>query len=185
MIANKIVSPVPILGFAAYSGTGKTTLLTKVIPILKEKNVRLGIIKHAHHDFDIDHPGKDSYKLRKSGADKMLVASSKRWALMVENGTQNEEPDLQSLIKHIEPGSLDLILVEGFKRENFPKIELHRSEYNKDYIYRQDESIIAIATDGPLPTSDDRRPITQLDINKPSDIAAFICDNFLSSSTCL
>ena len=176
-----IVSPVPILGFAAYSGTGKTTLLAKVIPLLKEKNIRLGIIKHAHHDFDIDQPGKDSYKLRKSGADKMLIASSKRWALMVENDPHTAEPDLQTLIGKIDPDSLDLILVEGFKHESFPKIELHRSEYNSDFIYPDDESVIAIATDKPLPTSGDNRPIKQLDINNPSDIAAFICDNFLTS----
>ena len=180
MTNTNIVSPVPVLGFAAYSGTGKTTLLTKIIPLLKEKNVRLGIIKHAHHDFDIDHPGKDSYELRKAGAEKMLIASSKRWALMVENNGHTAEPGLQTLIDHIDPESLDLILVEGFKHESFPKIELHRTEYNKDFIYPNDESIIAIATDKPLQISSESRPIKQLDINNSSDIAAFICDNFLN-----
>ena len=173
--------PVPILGFAAYSGTGKTTLLTKIIPLLKEKNIRLGILKHAHHDFDIDQPGKDSYELRKSGANMMLIASRKRWALMVENETSLPEPSLQTLIGQMDTSSLDLILVEGFKHESIPKIELHRHELNKDYMYPNDNSIIAFATDTPLSNIDSDRDIYQLDINNPSHIVSFICDNFLST----
>jgi len=174
-----INTPVPILGFAAYSGTGKTTLLTKIIPLLKDKKIRLAVIKHAHHNFDVDHPGKDSFQLRKSGADMMLIASSKRWALMVENDINEAEPSLASLVERLDTSSLDLILVEGFKHESFPKIELHRTAYNKDYLYPEDVSIIAVATDGPLNLTNDDRKITQLDINNPSHIVAFICDNFL------
>lgn len=171
-------STVPVLGFAAYSGTGKTTLLKQLIPLLKERNIRLGIIKHAHHNFDIDHPGKDSYELRKSGADTMLIASRKRWALMVENESDNTDPSLLSLIEEINSTSLDLILVEGFKHEFFPKIELRRAELNKDLLFPEDTSIIAIATDTPLPNNEGLRDIKQLDINSPEQIASFICDNF-------
>ena len=178
----KIISPVPILGFVAYSGTGKTTLLTKIIPLLKAENIRLGIIKHAHHGFDIDHPGKDSYKLRKSGADRMLIASRKRWALMVENSTNEPEPSLQVLIDQIDANSLDLILVEGFKHESYPKIELHRIEFNKDYLYPDDPSIIAIATDADLESTNQKHTLTQLDINNPSLIVKYICDNFLNNT---
>ena len=176
---KSIESSTPILGFAAYSGTGKTTLLTAIIPLLKNNNIRLGIIKHAHHEFDIDQPGKDSYKLRKAGADRMLIASSKRWALMVENESDNPEPSLQTLLDELNATSLDLILVEGFKHENYPKVELHRSALNKEFMYPNDDSIIAVASDTALGND---IPIKQLDINNPSQIAAFICDNFLKSS---
>ena len=174
-----IESPTPILGFAAYSGTGKTTLLTKIIPLLKDRNIRLGIIKHAHHEFDIDQPGKDSYKLRKAGAERMLIASSKRWALMVENEANDPEPSLQALIDELNAKSLDLILVEGFKHENYPKIELHRSDLNKEFMHPNDSSILAVATDT---DQGDNIPIRQLDINSPSQIVTFICDNFLKPS---
>lgn len=176
-----IISPVPILGFAAYSGTGKTTLLIKLIPLLKAKNIRLGIIKHAHHTFDIDQPGKDSYKLRKSGADIMLISSRNRWALMVENVSSTPEPSLQELIKQVDTSTLDLILVEGFKHERFPKIELHRKALNKEFMYPNDKSIVAIATDIPLPKTDIDRDIILLDINNPSHIVTFICDNLLNT----
>lgn len=175
---SEIKSSVPVLGFAAYSGTGKTTLLKQIIPLLKQKGLRVGIIKHAHHNFDIDHPGKDSYELRKSGADTMLIASSKRWALMVENENDDSDPSLLSLIEQIDTDSVDLILVEGFKHEFFPKIELRREQLNKDFLYPEDASIIAIATDSPLTGNRKYRDINQLDINSPEQIATFICDNF-------
>lgn len=169
---------IPVLGFAAYSGTGKTTLLKKVIPLLKERNIRLAIIKHAHHNFDIDHPGKDSYELRKSGADQMLIASRKRWALMVENSGNDEDPSLLSLLEKLDLQALDLILVEGFKHEYFPKIELHRAALNKALLFPDDSSIIAIATDEQLSETARFREITQLDINKPEQIASFIYNQF-------
>ena len=180
---NSLETTTPVLGFAAYSGTGKTTLLTKIIPLLKQRNVRLGIIKHAHHNFDIDHPGKDSYQLRKSGAERMLIASKKRWALMVENDQDDQDPSLLSLIQKIDCTELDLILVEGFKHEFFPKIELRRAELKKDLLFPQDLSIIAIATDQPLASKENLREIKQLDINSPEQIATYICDNFLDKKS--
>lgn len=172
---------IPILGFAAYSGTGKTTLLKQLIPQLKNRGIHLGVIKHAHHNFDIDHPGKDSYELRKSGAEQMLIASRKRWALIVEEEHNDEDPTLLSLIEKMDISCLDIILVEGFKNEFFPKIELRRAELSKDLLFPNDASIIAIATDNPLENTDNLRDIKQLDINNPEQIVTFICDNFLNN----
>ena len=134
-----------IIGFCAYSGTGKTTLLKQLIPRLKQKGLRIGVIKHAHHSFDTDQPGKDSYELRKSGAKQMLISSNKRWALITEHFAGESEPGLNDLLKELDLDKLDLVLVEGFKSENFPKIELHRSVLGKDFIYPAD--VIAFASD--------------------------------------
>ena len=173
---GKITTEIPIIGFAAYSGSGKTTLLTAVIPLLKQRGFRIGMIKHAHHQFDIDHPGKDSYELRKAGADQLLIASKKRWALMVENPINDADLSLQNLVKQLDEDSIDIILVEGFKAEAIPKIELHRGDINTNLICQADKNIIAIATDRPLDIADD---ITQLDINKPGQVAEFIIKHFL------
>lgn len=160
----------PILGFVAYSGTGKTTLLKKLIPLLKQKNIRIGMIKHAHHDFDIDKPGKDSYELRKAGADQMLVASKQRWALMVETPGQ-DETQLDGLLQQLDTAKLDLVLIEGFKHVDYPKIECHRALQGHDLMCLKDNSIIAFATDK-ASVSDIEIP--QLNLNKPEDIAKFI-----------
>lgn len=150
---------IPVLGFCAYSGTGKTTLLTQLLPMLSEMGVCIGVIKHAHHNFDVDHPGKDSYRLRKSGAKKMLISSSKRWALMHEH-YGDPESNLNTLIEKVSDPCLDLILVEGFKREPFDKIELNRKECEKPPIYPQDPNIVAFVTndvenyEGKLPVLD-------------------------------
>ncbi|MES9904095.1 MAG: molybdopterin-guanine dinucleotide biosynthesis protein B, partial [Sedimenticola sp.] len=143
---REVTAQVPILGFAAYSGTGKTTLLKKLLPLLKGKGLRVGMVKHTHHEFDIDQPGKDSYELRKAGADEMLVASGRRWALMVETG-KSGDPVLQEMIGHLNQANLDLILVEGFKHERMLKIELHRPDRGKPLIFPTDEGVIAVATD--------------------------------------
>jgi molybdopterin-guanine dinucleotide biosynthesis protein MobB len=169
-------SKVPILGFAAYSGTGKTTLLTAVIPILQQRGYRIAIIKHAHHQFDIDHPGKDSYELRKAGANQMLIASRKRWALMVESIDDSNDPSLQAMIKQLDINATDIILVEGFKTEAIPKIELHRSSVNQDFLYPADSNIIAVASDISLDIPD---RITALDINNPRQVADFIITNII------
>ena len=161
---------VPILGFAAYSGTGKTTLLLKVLPLLKAKGLRVGMIKHAHHSFEVDYPGKDSFELRKAGADQMLVVSRQRWALMVE-APRPDDARLDEVLLDVDQGKLDLILVEGFKRERFRKIELHRPAVGKPLLYPQDDQIIAIASDGPLP--DDCR-LPRLDLNDAAAIANFV-----------
>src|SRR5581483_10988443 len=140
---------IPVLGIAAYSGTGKTTLLRKVLPSLRTHGLRVAMIKHAHHSFDTDVPGKDSYELRKAGATQMLVASRHRWALVTETGDA-DEPRLGQLLGRLDQSSLDLILVEGFKAEAFPKLELHRPSLGHPLLCALDRSIIAIATDAPL-----------------------------------
>jgi molybdopterin-guanine dinucleotide biosynthesis protein B len=172
------VSSIPVLGFAAYSGTGKTTLLVKLLPLLKDRGLRIGMVKHAHHEFDVDKPGKDSYELRKAGADRVLVASSRRWALVVER-EQEESPRLEDLVARIDGNGLDLILVEGFKREALPKIELYRPSLGYPLMYPQDASIVAVASDHPL-----GEPITLplLDLNEPQSIADFIVARFLGDS---
>jgi len=159
----------PVLGFAAYSGTGKTTLLKQLIPLLGERGIRVGIIKHAHHDFDIDKPGKDSYELRKAGARQLLVASARRSALMTENDT-SREPELDTLIGRLDPDSIDLVLVEGFKRAPCPRIELHRPALGHPCLYPQDDNIIAVATDAAIDTGD----LPLLDINNPAGVVQFI-----------
>ncbi|HID98738.1 MAG TPA: molybdopterin-guanine dinucleotide biosynthesis protein B [Thiotrichaceae bacterium] len=168
---------IPILGFVAYSGTGKTTLLLKIIPLLKAKGLRIGMIKHSHHKkFDIDHPGKDSYRLREAGAEQMLVASRKRWALMVEMEEEFEEPNLEELLSHLEQEKLDLILVEGFKHERFPKIEVHRPSLERPFIFPEDKAVIAIASDEPLAITTD---LPRLDMNQPEQIVVFIEEEIL------
>ena len=171
--------PLPLVGFSAYSGTGKTTLLTKLLPVLRANGLRVGVLKHAHHDFDIDHPGKDSYKLRKAGGAQMVIASSKRVALIKERETSDKEPDLSEALAILDPTALDLVLVEGFKREPFPKIELHRPSLGKPLLFTNDKNIIAIAVDTPLNDMDINIPC--LDINNIEAIAQFICENILRS----
>jgi molybdopterin-guanine dinucleotide biosynthesis protein B len=167
----------PLVGFLAYSGTGKTTLLTKLISILSGKGLRVGIIKHAHHEFDIDLPGKDSYKLRKAGAKEMLIGSENRWALMVD-AEKDEDFTLNDHIQQMDQDNLDLILVEGFKLEAISKIELTRPSLGNDLFFPKDENVIAVATDEPLSVTTDL-PI--LDINNADEIAAFILKRFLNN----
>ena len=166
---------IPIIGFAAFSGTGKTTLLTQLIPILKEQNLRIGLIKHSHHNFEIDQPGKDSYRLRKAGAKTVLLASKLRRAIITEIEPAGE-PRLADQIQLIDQSTLDLILVEGFKAELFPKIELHRPSLNKPLLYPSDRNIIAVASDIPLDLPDH---LTGLNLNDPSMIADYILNRFM------
>jgi len=162
--------PRPVLGFVAYSGTGKTTLLEQLIPLLKANGIRVGLLKHAHHTFDIDVPGKDSYRLRHAGAGQVMIASRKRWALMTENEPDLDEPQLHELLQHFDPNRFDLLLVEGFKHEKYPKIELQRQALGKPALHPNDPNIIALATDYEDPGSE----LPTLDINQPEMIAAFI-----------
>jgi molybdopterin-guanine dinucleotide biosynthesis protein B len=166
---------VPILGFAAFSGTGKTTLLAQTIPILKYHGLRIGLIKHSHHNFQIDQPGKDSFRLRAAGASPVMLISTHRRAIITEI-TPEREPQLDEQLKLFDQSELDLILVEGFKAEPFPKIELHRPSLNKPLLYPNDPNIIAIASDYTLETPD---YLTQLDINQPEMIAAYILNQFM------
>lgn len=160
----------PILGFAAFSGTGKTTLLLQLLPLLKARGLRVGMVKHAHHTFEVDHPGKDSYELRKSGAAQTLIASRQRWALMVER-LREADPPLDEVLLELDQAALDLILVEGFKQEPYPKIELHRPSLARPLLYPRDGNIVAVATDGPLEPD---VPVPVLDLNDPHAIGDFI-----------
>ncbi len=164
-------SPPPLLGLAAWSGTGKTTLLKQLIPLLCNRGIRIAAVKHTHHEVEFDHPGKDSYELRHSGASQVLVASSRRSMLIRENHQPQQEPDLQQLLPQFDYNTLDLILVEGFKHEPIPRIELHRSQLGKPLLYPDDSHIIAIAlaSEEPLTPS-----IPRLDLNNPLQITEFI-----------
>ncbi|MGR8929157.1 MAG: molybdopterin-guanine dinucleotide biosynthesis protein B [Gammaproteobacteria bacterium] len=163
-----------ILGFAAYSGTGKTTLLTHLIPILKKRGLRVGVIKHSHHDFEIDYPGKDSYRLRAAGASTIMIVSPYRKALITDFPTQHEV-QLTEQLASFPCEDLDLVLVEGFRDEPFPKIELHRPKLCKPLLYPSDQSIIAIACDQYMTTPPG---LPCLDLNDPTGIADFIINRF-------
>jgi len=163
--------PLPLIGLCAYSGTGKTTLLTQLIPVLNKRNLRIGVVKHAHHKFDIDRPGKDSYELRQAGAEQVAVASNKRIAWIKEHKTDENDAALTDALSVLDINDLDLVIVEGFKRENFPKIELHRSSLGKPLICTHDKSIIALATDTHVAATP---AIHQLNLNNVIDIAEFI-----------
>jgi molybdopterin-guanine dinucleotide biosynthesis adapter protein len=173
-----MTTSLPVLGFAAFSGTGKTTLLKKLIPLLEARGVRVGVIKHAHHNFDIDKPGKDSYELRKAGARQMLVASARRWALMTENNVDGD-PQLDVLVKHLDPDIIDMVLVEGFKHVPFTRIELHRPALGHPGLYPEDSSIIAVAADAPVDNCD----LPVLDLNDAAAITDFILAWLKSQST--
>jgi len=155
-----------IFGISGYSGSGKTTLIENLIPIFTGRHVVVSLIKHAHHTFDVDHPGKDSYRHRKAGCSEVLVTSSRRWVLMHELGGL-PEPDLAHHIKRISP--CDLLLVEGFKREPIPKLEVYRAEVGEAMLHPHDENIIAIASDQKLDG-----PLPQFNINDHAAIADFI-----------
>ncbi|WP_028025018.1 bifunctional molybdopterin-guanine dinucleotide biosynthesis adaptor protein MobB/molybdopterin molybdotransferase MoeA [Enterovibrio calviensis] len=166
----------PILGFAAFSGTGKTTLLEKLIPALVEKGIRIAMVKHAHHDFDVDKPGKDSYRLRKAGATQMLISSRYRHALMTE--TPDDECTLNQLLGQLDQNNADLVLVEGFKHQAFPKIELHRAALDKPWLHPDDPNIVAVACDNsPSPASSSElssSSLPRLDINDIENLVGFI-----------
>ena len=163
----------PVLGFCAHnSGVGKTTLLTQLIPALINQGLRISVVKHAHHEFDIDHQGKDSFKLRQAGAVQTMVASRQRWALMTElvrTPHAKNEPNLAHLLAQMDSNLTDLVLAEGFKHEPIPKIEVHRSALGTPLLALDDANIIAVATDIPLAIA-----TPQIDLNDIDAIAAFI-----------
>src|SRR5437773_5290022 len=136
-----------VIGIAGWSGSGKTTLLTMVIPELTARGLRVSTIKHAHHEFDIDRPGKDSWRHRQAGASEVMVASSRRWAIMHEL-RDAAEPSLEELVAKMSP--VDLLLVEGWKRHAHPKLEVHRPSLGKPLLYPEDPDIVAIALDEPI-----------------------------------
>jgi len=155
-----------IFGFAGYSGSGKTTLIEKLIPLLTKRGLRVSLIKHAHHTFDVDQPGKDSYRHRHAGCTEVLVTSSRRWVLMHElRGAP--EPQLDELVGRMSP--CDLLLVEGFKRESIPKLEVYRALVGEPLIHPHDGNVVAIASDAHLDTR-----LPQFDINDAPAIADFV-----------
>lgn len=159
----------PVLAIAAWSGTGKTSLLKKLIPALCAQGIRPGLIKHTHHNMDVDKPGKDSYELRKAGAAQTMVASAQRWALMTE--TPGEQVlDLDYLVSRMDHSTLDLVLVEGFKHESVAKILLFRRDAGHEVDeLTLDQHVIAVASDVPLSL-----PVPVLDLNDIDGVVAFI-----------
>ncbi len=166
---KQLVFKKPVLGFAAYSGTGKTSLLVKLLPLMKLQGLRVAMIKQTHHDFEIDKPGKDSYELRKAGADQVMLSSDKRCAVITEYAEQGA-PDLPTLIDQLDLDNIDLVMVEGFKHLPFAKIELHRPSLGKALIFPDDPSVIAVASDCGLETGE----LPLLNINEPEEVAGFI-----------
>lgn len=155
-----------IIGLAGWSGSGKTTLISKVIPRLKARGLSVSTLKHAHHGFDLDRPGKDSFIHRESGATEVIISSSKRWAVLHELRDEGEW-NMPDLVAKMSP--VDLVLVEGFKRDNFPKLEIHRAENGKPLLHNEDPGIVAIATDTPLPQA--KVPLVDLnDIEAIADL---------------
>ncbi len=165
-----------IFGIAGYSGSGKTTLLELLIPRLTARGLKVSVIKHAHHGFDIDRPGKDSYRHREAGATEVLLTCDSRWALMHEVRAE-AEPTLQQLVSRLSP--CDLVLVEGFKQEPVPKVEVFRQANGKPPLYPDRPDIVAVASDG-SPTTD----LPVLPLGDVDGIAAFIIRYLEIETTC-
>ncbi|MDR3453221.1 MAG: molybdopterin-guanine dinucleotide biosynthesis protein B [Rhodoferax sp.] len=163
-----------VVGFAGYSGSGKTTLVENLIPMFKQRGQRVSVVKHAHHRFDIDHVGKDTYRHRQAGAFEVVVASDRRLALMREF-ERPTELSVHQLIAELDD-AVDWVLVEGFKHSDLPKVEVWRAAAGKPACYTEDDFIVAIATDSPrqLPQTT-IRPV--LDLNAPAAVAAWLINN--------
>ena len=161
--------PANVIGFAAHSGTGKTTLLTRIIPLLKQQGLHLAIVKHSHHDFELDQPGKDSYQLHHAGSSMTLLTSKYRSALIREH-QPHKEPELREALQQLDLSNIDLVLVEGFRHETgLSKIELHRANLGNPLLFPYDRDIIAIASDKAIDTD-----LPVLDLNNPAEIVQFI-----------
>ncbi|HEY2531864.1 MAG TPA: molybdopterin-guanine dinucleotide biosynthesis protein B [Xanthobacteraceae bacterium] len=155
-----------IIGLAGWSGSGKTTLATRVIPVLVGRGLKVATVKHAHHEFDVDQPGKDSWLHRQAGASEVAVVSSRRWAIIHELG-QEPEPPLADMLTKLSP--VDLVIVEGFKRHTHPKLEVYRAAVGKPLLHPNDDCIVAVATDAPLPQA--QVPVLMLDdIERIADV---------------
>ncbi|MDD4915864.1 MAG: molybdopterin-guanine dinucleotide biosynthesis protein B [Methylococcales bacterium] len=165
----------PVLGFAAYSGTGKTTLLTRLLPVLNSLGLKIGVIKFSHHDVQIDQPGKDSYRLRAAGATPVMLVSPYRRAVICEFASP-QPLVLEEQLAAFPAAGLDLILVEGFRDTAYAKIELHRPSLGKPLLYPHDPHIIAVACDQPITVPAGLR---RLDLNDTDGIAQFIAGEFL------
>ena len=147
-----------VIGLAGWSGSGKTTLVTKAIPVLVERGLRVATVKHAHHDFDTDQPGKDSWLHRRAGASEVAIVSARRWAIVHELGRE-PEPELMEVLAKLSP--VNLVIVEGFKRHPHPKLEVYRAEVGKPLLHPDDDCIVAVATDKALPEA--QVPVVMLD----------------------
>jgi molybdopterin-guanine dinucleotide biosynthesis adapter protein len=158
-----------VLGIAGWSGSGKTTLLVRLIPLFRQRGLRVATLKHAHHEFDVDTPGKDSYEHRKAGASEVLICSDRRWVQMHELDGE-PQPQLAELLARVSP--CDLVLVEGFKNEPLPKLEVYRHALGKPPIHPDDPHVVAVASDRPLTPS----PVLQLDLNDIGAIAECILE---------
>ncbi|UEM22648.1 molybdopterin-guanine dinucleotide biosynthesis protein B [Skermanella mucosa] len=156
-----------IFGIAGWSGSGKTTLMVRLLPELNALGLRVSTMKHAHHAFDVDQPGKDSHSHRMAGASEVLITSANRWALMHENRGE-PEPSIEELVRHMTP--VDLLLIEGFKRSPHPKLEVFRRATGKPLLALEDSSVVAVACDGPVPEV----TVPVLDLNQPAEIARFL-----------
>ncbi|WP_137938709.1 molybdopterin-guanine dinucleotide biosynthesis protein B [Chitinivorax sp. B] len=155
-----------VFGFAGWSGSGKTTLIEQLLPQLVAYGLRVSLIKHTHHDFDLDQPGKDSWRHRQAGASEVLLSGGQRWALLHEL-REFPPPTLQELVSKLSP--CDLVLVEGFKLEPIPKLEIHRVSLGKPLLHPNDPNIVAVATDSRITIS-----LPLFDLNQAETIAAFI-----------
>lgn len=163
---------ISVIGFVGSSGSGKTTLIAGVIPVLTRAGLRVAVMKHARHGFDMDRPGKDSFRAREAGAAQVLVASRDRWVLMGETLPRVEEPAFQELLGHFDPRAIDLVLAEGFASEVYPKIEVYRPALGQPpKRWPGDASVCAVATDHLLAVA---APVVRLDLNSPALVAEYI-----------
>lgn len=160
--------PVPVLGVMGRSGSGKTTLLEQLIPLLSSAGVRVGLIKHSHHDIEIDKPGKDSYRLRKAGAQQLILASPYR-SFWVREGDGQDEPVLATLLQRLDATSLDLVLLEGYRQWAGPKLEVYRTSTGPALQALDDPNVVAVASDSKLPLD-----IPVFDLNNPRSICDWV-----------
>ncbi len=172
--------PIPVIGFVGASGSGKTTLIAALVPLLNATGLRVAVLKHARHGFDMDRPGKDSYRVREAGAVQVLVASRSRWVLLTELDGGLEEPPFHDLLGRFDRATVDLVLAEGFAGECHPKIEVYRPEHGEPpKCWPEDPMVVAVATNAPFRGG---ATVRCLDLNAPDDVARFVL-GYLASTT--